>query len=125
MKPIFETLVVVVGDDRLDSSLWISNLNEKPALISDVRAKKHRELLEQAHLKAIIRIDTGTKTDRIVFVTQASFFSTEEKSYVYSLNPPAPLLKSLDDGSSEFKPYVSYYKHMEGNWYLEYATVNG
>ena len=124
-KAIFEALVRMVGEDNFRSHLWITNLNEKPASLSDARAKQYKALLEQADLTGIMRMDPGGKTDRIILFTKAPFLSTEIKSYVHAQNPLTPLLESLDDGLHEFKPYVSYYKHIEGNWYLEYAIING
>jgi len=124
-KPIFETLVQMVLEDKLDGTLWISTPDGSPATIPNPRAMEYKALLNQAGVIGVMRMEKGARKDQIIFFTPTPFLSTEEKIYVYSSSPPYPLLESLDKGRQEFKPYVSYYKHIEGNWYLEYAIVNG
>ncbi|MDD5523155.1 MAG: hypothetical protein PHI84_20240 [Kiritimatiellae bacterium] len=124
-KPIFETIVQMVLKDKLDGALWISDSGRDPVTMPNPRAMEYKALLRQAGAIGVMRIEKGAKKGQIIFFLSTSFWSTEEKTYVYSNIPLCPLLESLDKGRQEFKPYDSYYKHIEDNWYLEYMNSNG
>jgi len=89
-KPIFETLVQMVLEDKLDGTLWISTPDGSPATIPNPRAMEYKALLNQAGVIGVMRMEKGARKDQIIFFTPTPFLSTEEKIYVYSSSPPIP-----------------------------------
>jgi hypothetical protein len=86
--------------------------------LSGQRLSEYRHLFRRLGLQSGIE-GYGAK-DVIWFHSSASGLATSgsSKGYVYSIQPPTPLVDDLDRASSEDGEEI--YQHIEGYWYIYY-----
>ena len=56
--------------------------------------------------------------EEIMFRSDSLGYSRYDKGYIWSTKRPEPLFESLDPQIKQIPPYATYYKQIEGNWYL-------
>ena len=122
-KVAFESLVRMASEDHLES-LWQSETSKR----TDLRAIEYKALFDKAGIDGVMRLkrkgESEQTIEQTILFVKRQLFSTDRKSFVFSESPPAPLLRSLDMDRENVKPYASYYRHIDGNWYLEFQRMS-
>jgi hypothetical protein len=114
-----EALVRMASDDHLES-LWRTQVSER----SDLRAREYGALFDKTGIDGIMRLKRKGESEQTILFVKSPLFSDERKDFVFSESPPAPLLQSLDMNRNNVKPYASYYRHIDGNWYLQFQRMS-
>ena len=112
-------VVQMLGEDRKLQALWPDSITPKDAIDED-RWNEYRRLMSSIGTRGI-HANLG-KESEVMFRSDSLNYASYDKGYVYSEKMLEPLKESLDLKRTEVPPYQTYYKHIEGNWYLYYEN---
>lgn len=120
----FNTLIEMLKEDE-----DIVRLDEKFVFLTEgsTREVSQERLAAYRGIFAKLKLERGFQRDKnnaLRFIASAGgFFSTSEKSYIYSTTPLTPLVDSLDTqierDRGDQKPV---FRKLHGDWYLYYAS---
>lgn len=117
-KMIFETIFRMTQEDKVES-LWYFDLPKSRPPIADARILEYKALLNQAGIAGILRLNSAL----MIFFPRRPYYSkAEEKNYAYSVGSLEHVVESLDKVDAKFEPGAMCFRHLEGNWYLQYAN---
>lgn len=141
-KPTLDRLVAMCHEDkqiaRVDRN-WTSTSDLPSAGLSPERIALYRRLLAVVHApRGFSSRTNGTEIEFHYYLHGWVFTDATEKGYLYSVEPPKPILKSLDKCDDEScgeprprakKPmndddcdggFVSGFRSLGGDWYIHY-----
>jgi hypothetical protein len=112
-------VVHMLGEDRKLQHLWPDSITPKDAIDED-RWDEYRRLMSSIGSRGI-HANLG-KESAVMFRSDSLNYASYDKGYVYSEKKLEPLKESLDLKRTDVPPYHTYYRHIEGNWYLYYEN---
>ncbi|HNV68660.1 MAG TPA: hypothetical protein PKO06_03100 [Candidatus Ozemobacteraceae bacterium] len=118
----FETLRAMIASDtgleRVDDT-WTSPKDPATIGITPQRIAEYRRLFNHIGTpRGIEAYDPTRSSFRLLASTQGITVSGSGKGYLWSTEPPSPLLSELDSAlASHSKPFFGY-RHLEDRWYL-------
>jgi hypothetical protein len=114
----FQELVRMLKQDRRLRAISLDSTD--PALpvagITDARFERYRKLMRNAGIDEDIqreRDGQGSISFRVAY--KGGALTSDDRGYVYSAKPLAPLVGSLDGHKAIAR---TAYRHIGGNWYL-------
>ncbi|MGH9949343.1 MAG: hypothetical protein ACRD6X_19390 [Pyrinomonadaceae bacterium] len=122
-KPDFYMLARMLDEDAevvriSNENVFYGGTDERE--LSEDRIAKYRQTLAELGIENGIHRDNPTSV-RFIASSKGLLYPTSEKSYLYTMEQPKPVVESLDALVSSQKQSPVYSK-IEDNWYLVYES---
>jgi len=123
-RPEIATLMKMMEEDRVIRRIdydWTDPSNPLSAGISADRISQYRRILFDIDCPRGFYYDSNTGSVTIIAWAVGLVGSGASKSFMYKPVNPVPLVDELDSYQVPAgQDYVLAYRHIEGDWYLEY-----
>jgi len=122
-QPEFEHLISMIQSDRQITRIdddWTLPSDPSSVGITNARVADYRVRFKQLGIARGFAADTKREEIRLLVSCQGTVVRGSSKSYVYLKSPPKELVTNLDALSKDDGTDGTWYRHIQGPWYLEF-----
>jgi hypothetical protein len=119
----FESLIAMIQSDRLITRIddtWTLPSDLNSIGVTDARLAEYRNLFKRLGIFRGFSADPKREEIRLLVSCQGMVARGSCKSFVYFKNPPKKVVTNLDVFSKDDGTDGSWYRHIQGPWYLEF-----